>query len=468
MKVTLINSPITQEERYNSVMKGAGGKQAPLGLCFLAAVLRENKYDVDIIDAEARNLDYAYILENISFSQVVGITACTVSFFRALELARLIRKHFPKMIIILGGPHSSCMKEHPMTFDVFDFSVYGEGELTLLEIVNRIKNKESLDDIRGTVIKRNDKIIVNQPRPYIEDLDSLPFPAVDLLKDFDKLYSPPVMNHLLSPCLNIITSRGCPNSCSFCEKGVFGSKYRYHSAEYIMKLIDEYVKKYKCAEVSIVDDTYSINKARAFQFCKLMKEKYKGKLPWNARISENSVTKEMLKAFREAGCWYLEIGCETGSPRVLKDIGKGTTHEKLKDIIAYADSLKFHIKGFFMIGYSTDNKESIEQTIAWAKSTKLTDIVTTIFTPFEGTRALQQAKEHGTILVERDWSKFNNWSVVYLPNGLTEKEIYNYWKKMYLSFYLRPSIVWAHLKRIRSFKDIKKYFRGAKVILRMI
>jgi radical SAM superfamily enzyme YgiQ (UPF0313 family) len=472
MRVTLINPPITPQERYGSVVKEGAGKQAPLGICYIAAVLKQNKIPVSIIDAEAENLDYSQIIARLKKfgATAVGITSTTVAFHRALELARRIKKADKDIFVFIGGPHVSALPELTMKFDCFDVGVMGEAEYTVLELIQALSSGQAqqLDYsiIPGLICRKDGQILRSPPRPLISNLDELPYPARELLPD-SELYNPPPMNYLRKPVLSVITSRGCPNQCTFCDHGVFGHKFRCHSAKRVVEEIKMLIKDYGAREISIVDDTFSVDKKRVFEFCKLLKKNHIH-LPWNARISENTVTKEMLKVMKEAGCWYLEIGIETGSPRVLKDIRKGTTLEKIADIVTYADKLGFRVKGFFIIGHPTDTKESIEQTIEFAKSIPLTDIVTTIFTPFPNTPAYEQAKQHGHFIYEQDWTKFNNWEVVFLPGKLTKKQLQDYWKRMYREFYFRPSVLWRHLKQIKDLTAVKRYARGIKVVAKTL
>jgi radical SAM superfamily enzyme YgiQ (UPF0313 family) len=471
MKITLINPPITPEERYGSVVKEGAGKQAPLGICYIAAVLKKNKIPVSIIDAEAENMDYSQIIVRLKKfgATAVGIASTTVAFHRALELARRIKKADPDIFIFIGGPHVSALPELTMRFDCFNVGVVGEAEYTVLELIKALSHdgqRIDFESIPGLIYRKDGKILCSVPRQLITNLDELPYPARELLPDPD-LYNPPPMNYLKKPVLSVVTSRGCPNQCTFCDHGVFGHNFRCHSAKRVVEEIKMLIKEYGAREISIVDDTFTVDKNRVFEFCRLLK-KNRINLPWNARISENTVNKEMLRAMRDAGCWYIEIGIETGSPRVLKDIRKGTTLEKVADIVTYADKLGFRVKGFFIIGHPTDTKESIEQTIEFAKSIPLTDIVTTIFTPFPNTPAYEQAKQHGRFIFEQDWTKFNNWEVVFLPGKLTKKQLQDSWKRMYREFYFRPAVLWCHLKQIRNPTAVLRYARGFKVVVKTL
>jgi len=468
MKICLINPPITLKERYGSIAKEGGGKQAPLGICYLAAVLKKNNIPVSIIDAEAENIGFNDILKRLKKFRCdfVGITSTTVAFSKALELAKKIKYSNKDIFTAIGGPHVSALPQETLKHDCFDVGVIGEGEYTFLELIQALSNKKNYENINGLVIKKNGKIIKTKSKWPMENLDELPYPARELLPD-KNLYNPPPMNYLKKPVLSIVTSRGCPNKCTFCDHGVFGNRFRGHSAKRIIDEIKMLIKDFDAKEISIVDDNFTVDKMRVFEFCRLLK-KNRITIPWNARISGNTITKKMLKVMKETGCWYIEIGIETGSPRVLKDIKKGTTLEKIEDTVKYANKIGIEVKGFFIIGNPTDTKESIEQTIKFAKKIPLTDIVTTIFTPFPNTEAYSQSKKYGKILHNLDWTKFNNWEVVFLPKNLTKEQIEYYLKRFYREFYFRPAIIWRHLKQINNWLAIKRYFRGAKVLIKTL
>lgn len=467
MKTCLINPQITLEERYNPIIKEGAGKQAPLGICYLAAVLKKNNIPVSIIDAEAENLISSDILKRLEKLKCdfVGITSSTVAFPKSLELANKIKYSNKDIFIAIGGPHVSASPQETLKHDCFDVGVIGEGEYALLELVKALSNKKNYENINGLVIKKNGKIIKTKSREPIENLDEIPYPARELLPD-KNLYNPPPMNYLKKPVLSIVTSRGCPNKCTFCDHAVFGSRFRSHSAKRIVDEIKTLIKDFNAKEIYIVDDTFTVDKERVFKFCRLLK-KNKINIPWAARPSVNTVTKKMLKAMKGAGCWYIEIGIETGSSRVLKDIKKETTLEKIEDTVKYANKIGIMVKGHFIIGHPTDTKESIEQTIKFAKKIPLTDIVATIFTPFPNTEAYSQSKKCGRIS-NSDWAKFNNWEVVFLPKNLTKKQLECYWKRFYREFYFRPAIIFIHLKKMSNWLAVKRYFRGARVLIKTL
>jgi radical SAM superfamily enzyme YgiQ (UPF0313 family) len=289
------------------------------------------------------------------------------------------------------------------------------------------------------------------------------------IKNIKKIGIKKVVNIECQPHNNFFSNYMLVHNCSFCDKSVFGSGYRAHSAQRVIDECVRAVQKYKARELSLVDDTFSILKNRVYEFCKLKNNHPLLKdVIFNARISVNSVDKNLLLEMRKSGCYYLEIGVESGDPRVLKDIQKGTTHEKMTEIINYAYDIGYQVKIFMMVAYPTDTFESMENSIKYIKSLKATSMVCTIFTPFKGTKSYDHAKEFGTIIKENDYNNYNNWGITFLPKGMTEDDVRNYWKKTNKAFYLRPIMIWRNLKFIRSFEDIKRYAGGVKVLLRLV
>jgi radical SAM superfamily enzyme YgiQ (UPF0313 family) len=263
LRVVLINPPITPFERYGSNIGKAGGRQVPLGICYIAAVLRLGKIEVKIIDAEAENLDYKEIINRIKTfkADVVGITSTTVAFHRTLELTKKIKEYDKDLPVVLGGSHITALPDYSMSFDCFDYGVVGEGEITFYQLLQAINKGSDFEKVDGILFRKGGEIIKTKPREYIKDLDMLPFPARDMLADIN-LYPPPPMNYRHKPVLNLITSRGCPNRCIFCDRNVFGQRYREHSAEYVIKEIEHLVNEFGAKELAFVDDTFTINRKR--------------------------------------------------------------------------------------------------------------------------------------------------------------------------------------------------------------
>ena len=272
MKILLLNPLITAKERYggNSSIGAAGGMQLPLSLCYIGAVLREVGHKIKIIDMEAERINDAEIIPIIKqFNpDIIGLTSTTVAFYRCLALAKKIKKNF-NLPIIIGGSHVSAIPDKTMEFKEFNYGVLNEGEITVVELVDAIKNKKDISKVKGVMYRNNKgKVKFAGIRPYIKDLDSLPLPARDLVNM--KLYHPPSNNYRAFPVASMITSRGCPHRCTFCDRNVHGQIYRAHSSKKVVEEIEHLIKNYGVKEIAFEDDTFLINKNRVYEILNLI------------------------------------------------------------------------------------------------------------------------------------------------------------------------------------------------------
>ncbi len=473
IKVYLLYPPISKMERYSSGVGSVGGEQIPLGIYYIAAYLRNNGYDVSVTDAEALGQTKEEILDEIRHIRpdFVGISSTTVAFHRALQVADLLKANFPQMAILLGGPHVTSNAQHALSFDAFDYGIIGEGELTALELLNALSNKRRIDTIRGLAYRDSmGKVVVTPRREFVADLDSLPFPAYDLIRDI-RLYTPPPSNYRTLPVVNMITSRGCPNLCTFCDRNVFGQTYRERSAGNILKEIRQLYEMYQIREIAFVDDTFLINKERIYKlFGLLLQEGLQ--LHWTCMARINNVTFEFLKFLRQHGCWNIAFGIESGDEEILKVIRKNIAPERVSQVIDWCHSLHIKTKGFFIVGHPLETVETIDKTIRFACSLKLDEVVVTINTPIPGSVQYAEAEKYGK-LDTADWSKFNYWRPVFVPHGLTEDLLLRKQKEFYLRFYLRPRIIFSiamsffsrgGLRRLRSIINLFGYLLpGEKV-----
>jgi len=442
-KILLAYPPITKFERYSSSIGSSGGQQIPLGLFYLASYLRQNGFEADVVDAEATAQSNEQIIERLRTGQfrVLGISATTVAFHHALELAEMVKSSLPQTIIVIGGPHISCEPSHPMKFSAFDFAVRNEGEETLTELMKAIRDERAFENIRGLIFRKNGQIIVNDKRSYIDDIDALPLPAYELISDF-KHYNPPPCNYKKVPVANIITSRGCPNQCTFCDTTVFGRRIRFRSAESIVSEIELLVKQHGVKEIAFVDDTFTVSSSRIYELFDLVRAKGL-RFPWTCMARINTVNEDLLRYMKNNGCWHISFGIESGDELVLKEIRKNLKIEDVKQVIDTCHRIGILTKGFFMIGHPLETLETIDKTIAFMKQLKLDDVVVTFNTPLPGTYQYDHASEYGQ-LDKSDWSNFNFWNPVFIPCGLTRDILLAKHRNFYRQFYLRPRIIWRY------------------------
>ncbi|HDY89454.1 MAG TPA: radical SAM protein, partial [bacterium] len=299
-KILLINPALTPEEIYSDYGV-ASATLPPLGLCYIAAVLERDLHEIKIIDGVAEKISKQQLTKRVKKynPEIIGITAMTVGYIRALETANLIKEIDKNIIILLGGPHvSSIPKKTFEEQDCFDIGVIGEGEYTVRELINYLEKKEltnykaGLEKIKGLVYKNKGKTIQTSRRELIENLDELPLPARHLLPDI-KLYNLLLMNQEPNYA-SIVPSRGCPFQCIYCDQNVFGHKWRSFSPEYVIKEVEELVSKYGVKTVQIQDDLFTLKRERVVKFCQLLIEK-NIKITWNLSSRVNLIDEKMAK-----------------------------------------------------------------------------------------------------------------------------------------------------------------------------
>lgn len=444
--ILLVYPPITKLERYSSAMGAVGGEQIPLGLYYLASFVRRHGFDVDVVDAEARGLtneDLIALLREGGFP-VLGISSATVAFHRACQLAQAIKAALPGTTIIVGGPHVSSQPEHPMTIPAFDFAVRNEGEETLLELLEAVLDRgQKVEDIRGLIYRRQGRAVVNPPRPYVEDIDSLPLPAYDLITDLGR-YTPPACNYKASPVATIITTRGCPNQCTFCDNNTFGRKLRMRSPQSVVQEIELLIRSYGVREIAFVDDTFTLKPRRIYGIFDLTRARGL-RFPWTCMSRINTVDEDLLSYMKKNGCRHVSFGIESGDAGVLREIRKNIQLRDVERVTDICHRLGILTKGFFMVGHPGDTAETIDQTIAFATRLKLDDVVVTINTPMPGSQQYEHADEYGRLDVS-DWSRFNYHNPVFVPHGLPREVLLAKHREFYRRFYLRPRILWRYFR----------------------
>lgn len=464
MKVILVNPSLHHNtaRRLGPIADNLFYNSAPLGLGYLAAVLKAKKYEVKIIDAPAEGLSIAKVMERIiNFPpDIVGITTHTISSISSYELAKQIRNRLPGVKIIAGGPHITSNPNELLNHPELDIAVIGEGEVTFEELTRSLEGGQDLTRVKGLAFNVKGEVFFTPPREFISDLDSLPFPARHLLPMH--LYKPQPNDQKRLPKLSMISSRGCPYNCVFCDKNIFKNVYRSFSPQYIVAEISHLVEKFNARDIAFVDSTFTPNKDRVYGIIDAIKNSNLD-ITWTCSVRADVLDRQLLKDMKDAGCWRIRLGIESGNNEVLKFIKKGITKYQVRQAADWAYELDLEPKGFFIIGHLTDTKQTIEETIDFACDLPLKDITVQINTPLKGTPQYQVMDSYGKILT-KDVTYYNFWEPVFIPNGLSQGELKHYYAKFYLKFYLRPRVWYRHIVKIKSLCDIIKYLRGAKII----
>lgn len=455
--IVFVNPPLSNEERYGVKFK-AGGQTPPTGLCYLASVCRERKYQVRLIDAPALNLDFSETIEKILElkPKYVGVTAVTISINNASKLIKELKQKDPKLVIILGGAHITSAPNETVRRlgNFFDIAVMGEGEITILELLEVLEKKEKLSKVNGIAYFKNKKLVLTKPREFIKDLDSLPFPAWDLLPDLGKNYTPPAHTIKRFPAALLVTSRGCPGMCTFCDNKVFGRKIRCHSAGYVIRMIKHLQKNYGIKEVQFRDDNFLVFRERTVELCKQIIEQ-KINLVWSCAGRVDMINPETLKLMKSAGCWQIWYGIESGSDSVLKAIKKNTDQKKITEAIINTKRYGISPCGFFMIGLPTEKEEDVQKTIRILLTLPIDEFHMTHMTPFPGSEIYSTASQYGSL--NDEWSKMSCWKTVFIPSDLSEDKLVYYSNLAFKKFYFRPRIIISYIKKVQSLSHLIVY-----------
>ena len=409
----------------------------PLGLGYLAAIMEKNNYEVDVIDCQASHLDYEEFRKEIAKRKpdIVGITSTTRLYNSALEIARIAKQVHPDCLTVIGGSHvtfwdDKALQECPE----LDVVVRKEGEITFLELVQRVEAGKSLDDLVGTTLRGKDgKIIRNSDRPYIENLDTLPFPARHLWP-LDELRK-------LEDVFYLTTTRGCVYWCEFCAAvRMFGRRYRMRSVKNVVDEIEYLHKKFDANQFTFCDDAFTVDNERTEELCEEIKKRGLN-IKWNCGTRVDMVTKELLTKMRDAGCVSVWFGVESGTQEVLDEMHKGITTDQTLRAAGWVRELGMKPVPNALLGFPGETKESALRTIKFALKVSPDDVTYyNIATPLPGTPLYDKVKDKGW-LNSTNFDEYDCKTPVFETPMLTTKDLEELYAKAFRSFYLRPSFI---------------------------
>lgn len=431
----------------------------PLGMGYITAVLEKNNFNVSVIDMNVQKTNLTKKLNNVD---IVGIFTLTPNVYNAWKIAQKIKQLRPKTWVILGGPHASTLPEESLQKDSVDLVVRGEGEETILALCQAWPNK-FFKPIKGLSYKKRRKVIHNPSRPFIRDLDSLPFPAWHLFP-YKKYTStrPTWVDQAKLNSGSMVTSRGCPFHCTFCFKGVHGYEYRFRSPENVIKEMKFLKEKYHINFIEFQDDNFSLNPHRALKICQLMvKEKLNIKWSIPNGISRvDNINKELLQWCKKAGCVDIWFAVESGSQRVLeKVIKKRTTLVQIKRAVRLAKQVGFTVGGFVCMGNPGETKKDLEKTIDFVCRLPLDRCQFTIVTPFPGSELYRQMAAENKLLIHH-WDQYGPFeNKVFIDDPVTSPDmVRSMYRRAFRSFYLRPKYILKAMVNPINYKNWRLIF----------
>lgn len=369
-----------------------------LGLGYLASYVRQAHKDIsfDLIDTRVARTKEVRNFINTSFD-FIGITSSSQIFLEAVDIANQIKNKYPNVPICLGGSHASTVKEEALENSPFDFAVYGEGEVTFSELIDHVKGNKDLADITGIIYKDSGgKIVSNQPRSLIYEIDDIPFPAYDLFK---------ISRY---PQHRLTTSRGCPFNCVFCNShSLWTNKWRKRSPQNIITEIKLLINKYKRKSIVFNDDSFNIDSKRVIELCNLLINE-KLDILWSTSIRVDLITNDIAQKMKKSGCYNVSIGIESANNNVLKQMNKNTTKEKIYKGIQILRNAGIDVMGQFMIGNPGDTLETVKESIDFAKSSNLTGVEFYTALPYKDSLLYEYVRSHGKMLTDQECYTFHN------------------------------------------------------------
>ena len=403
----------------------------------MAAVLTERDYDVNIVDLNVGQDQQSVPEDNWDLA---GITLDTSRYYKGMDYARMLKSKGAKVVV--GGPHASFMAEEILRSGSADFVVRGEGEHTVLELVEAISGGGNLEQIKGLSYRTDNQIIHNSDRTYSDVLDSLPFPARHLL-NMDKYRTSKLGTRSIT---SILTSRGCPYQCSFCASSkLAGTFWRARSVESIIEEIQLIKDNYGYTAFAFVDDNFTLSPQRVIDLCKEICKRSLDIHWWCfSRVDTIVKNPEMVSLMYEAGCRSTYIGIESRSQETLDFYNKKISADISREAVSILKDNKIEMTASFIIGALGEDKKMVEDTLRFAKSLNPNTVSFTILTPYPGTDLFEQVRDR---IITFDWRKYDGIHSVIRLKHFKPIQLQLTLLRFYISFYLR------------SFTSIKNFLK---------
>jgi anaerobic magnesium-protoporphyrin IX monomethyl ester cyclase len=431
VKVALIKPPGTYASWF---------KRPVLGISYISACLEADGFECKIFDADFNSWSEATLIAKVCEynPDVAGITSMTHEIVAAARIAHKLKAN-SNIPVIIGGCHVTALPGRTLEeFPDFDYGVSGEGERTMSELLRFLINKSpSVENISGVVFRRDKRVIVNQPRPFLteQEINGLPLPSFGdyygankgALRQKGKYYV-------------MITSRGCPFRCAFCMR-VLGGTVRRRLPEKVCAEIEFAVSAYGAHTIDFADEIFLFNNNDTRVLLNMMIDRgLPKKIKWTGLVRANFVTPELISLAKKAGCCHLEMGVESGDVEILKAIKKGITIEQVKNAVAIIKNAGISLNTYYILGHPNETKDSLRKTVELAIKLNTDDISVGLMVPYPGTEIYDLAfnGKGGYRLLSQNWSDFDKYcSKVLEVEGLPYQELSRWQRDAFIGLYLK-------------------------------
>jgi radical SAM superfamily enzyme YgiQ (UPF0313 family) len=442
MKILLIHPPSRKRNREDVVVP-------PLGLAYLAAVVEGEGHKVKIIDAFALGMDWREFEAEVKKEKadLVGIGGMTPTVDNTLRAIKICRPY--TATLVMGGPHLSVhQQEFFRDCPEVDFGIVGEGEMAFSGLVKRLEEGKAPWEVPGLVSAEKR----NPPGKFISDLDSVPFPARHLLPN-------QAYHYALWPgkkITTVITSRGCPYQCIFCDKSIFGSKWRARSSQNVLDEIEQIVKDFKIYSIILYDDLFTLNKQRVIEICQGILDRGL-RIEWKCEGRVDRVDAEMLGWMKKAGCSLIAYGVESGNQEGLDYLRKKTTLSQIRQAFELTHKAGIRPMAYFILGIPVETFEQGLQTVEFARELKPEYAQFSILSPYKGTKLYDEAKAKGwyrEVNANNPFDKDQKRPVL-LSENWSDETLREILKQAHKRFYFRGGYILNRLRGVKSFREIR-------------
>lgn len=413
----------------------------PIGLASMAACLERRGVRTTIVDCYARpgsdrGIRDHLLAERPSF---IGFSCTTSSFLDGIRIAEAARSTLPGIRTVFGGHHVSALKEALFpAFPAMDFAVVGEGEEALAELVER--GGEDPSGIRGIIYREGAEGAARFTgyREHGIELDGLPFPAYEKLDGFPESYKLPIFNYPRVPNTSCISSRGCPYSCSYCDRSVFRRSFRYNSAEYLYEHLRYLKERFGARHINFYDDQFTFNRSRVEAFTGMMIDRPLG-MTFNCAVRAEHIDVELVRRMKSAGCWMMSLGIETGDGQLLARHRRNVDLDHIARKIRMIKDVGIRTKGLLMMGLPGETEESIRRSMEYVFSLPIDDFNLTKFTPFPGSPIYETIRDLGEF--DEDWEKMDCMHFLFVTKGMTAARLEELYRDFYRAHFQRPKVL---------------------------
>lgn len=458
-RILLVHPPSRVDQK---ILEGL--RYPPMGIVFLAAVVREGGYSVKLFDANVEKNALCRLQEILKeyAPDVVGISFTSFLAESAHAVAQIVKEQNSGITVVAGGYHPTVMPEEVIRDTNFDFVVRGEAEITFMDWLKTYEGDKRYQQVKGLVFRDNDKNLDTGERPLISDLDSLPFPAYDLLhlRNYSSLVS------TRTPYVTFIRSRGCPFRCIFCGvQKMFGRKYRCQSPEKTVSEIDRLVKEFKVKEILFKDSDFLINKENVLRLCDILRGR-KYDLIWSCNARVDMVDERILEQMQKAGCRLITYGVESGDESILERLKKDITIAQITQAIRLTKQVGIQCEMNMILGGPGETRESVVRTVEFVKELNPDYAFFGYLAAFPGSELYDDALRHNWFIDGKP-NSFGSDQLKVNATEMSNADLSKAVKDAMKSFYFRKEYIVNKLKHL-SLADCKRNFKGLLAILRNV